>query len=273
MSETTETYAPGIHLGIPELEYHALPGLSSTGIKRILEAPAVYDWHRRNPEPPKKAYDLGHAVHGRVLGVGLDEAIIPGPWTTAAAKKAVAEARDAGLVPLKPEDAAQADAMATAVREHPDAGPLFRGGQPEVSLVWDDPETGVRCRGRLDYWHEVPAVAVDLKTAQSADPSRFGKHAMDFGYGEQRTHYSDGVSVLTGVRPRFLHVLVSKEPPHLVSVVELDITWDQVAEERVRQAIETYAKCTANNTWPGFAPGIHRIAAPRWYRAADLEEF
>jgi hypothetical protein len=276
MSETTtETWETGVHLDIPEDTYHALPGLASTGIKRMLEAPAVYRWHADNPEPPKKAYDLGHAVHGRVLGVGLDEAIIPGPWTTTAAKAAVKEAREAGLIPLKPEDAEQADLMAHAVAVHPDAGPLFRGGQPEVSLIWDDPETGVRCRGRLDYFHPVPNVVVDLKTAASSDPSRYARTAVDLGSAEQREHYSDGVELLTGARPdRFLHVLVGKTPPYLVSVVDL-AAFAPVAGERVRQAIDLYAKCLSTNTWPGFPEGIHHLTPPRYYAAdPDLyEEF
>ena len=267
-------YEPGIHPAIDEQEYHRLPGLSSTGIKRMLQAPAVYDHHRRNPEPPKRAYDLGHAVHGRVLGVGLDEAVIPGPWNTKVAKTAVEEAREAGLVPLKPEDAAEADAMAEAVRAHPDAGPLFRGGQAEVSLIWDDPDTGVRCRGRLDYWHQGPNVAVDLKTAQTADPTRYARTAVDFGAAEQKVHYQDGTALLTGLdRPRFLHVLVSKTAPYLVSVVELDGEFEDIAAERVRQAIDLYAKCVANDDWPGYATGIHRISPPRWYRADEPEEY
>jgi len=266
-------YGTGVHLAIPEPTYHALPGLSSTGVKRMLEAPAVYRWNADHPEPPKKAYDLGHAVHGRVLGVGLDEAIIPGPWTTAVAKKAVNEAREAGLIPLKPEDAEQADAMAKAVADHPDAGPLFRGGQAEVSLIWDDPDTDVRCRGRLDYWHPARGIAVDLKTAASSDPSRYARTAVDFGSPEQREHYSDGVELLTGARPaRFLHVLVGKTPPYLVSVVDL-AAFARIAGERVRQAVDLYAKCAANDTWPGFPEGIHHLFPPRYYAAdTDLYE-
>lgn len=268
---STETWGVGVHPDIPEQEYHCLPGLSSTGIKRMLDAPAVYRWHRDHPEPPKSAFDLGHAVHGRVLGVGLDEAIIPGPWTTKAAKQAVAEAREAGLVPLKPEDAEKADAMARAVAEHPDAGPLFQGGKPEVSLIWDDPATGVRCRGRLDYWHPQALVAVDLKTTATPDPYRYARAAVDLGAPEQREHYSDGVEHLLGIRPaRFLHVLVGKEPPYLVSVVDL-AAYAAVAAERVRAAIDLYAKCRATDEWPGYGAGIHLLQPPRWYSADHIE--
>lgn len=274
-------YTPGLHLDIEELDYHALPGLSSTGIKAMLQAPAVYRWNADHPKPFKKAFEIGHAIHAKVLGVGLPAAVVPeamlaanGAASTAAAKAFIAEARAAGKVVLKAEEWDRVDAMAEAVLDHPDASYLVSNGAPEVSLIWDDPETGVRCRGRLDYWHDGPNVAVDLKSAQSADPGHYPGTAVNFGADTQKVHYQDGTGLITGRdRPRLLHVLVAKEPPYLVSVVELDAEFEAIAAERVRQAIDLYAKCEAADDWPGFAPGIHRIAPPRWYRADDLEEF
>lgn len=280
MSETT--YEPGIHLDIEETFYHSLPGLSSTGVKRMLQAPAVYDWHTRHPQPFKKAFEVGHAVHGKVLGVGLDAVVVPedmlasnGAASTKEAKAFIKDARDAGKVVLKQEEWDRVDAMAEAVLAHQDASFLVANGQPEASLIWDDPSTGVRCRGRLDYWHQGPYVAVDLKTVQSADPTRFARHAVDFGYDVQAGHYQEGTAYALGEKtiPRFLHVLVAKEPPHLVSVVELDSWFLDIGQARAHQAIQLYAKCMANNDWPGYAPGIHRIAAPKWYRADEIEEF
>jgi hypothetical protein len=217
-------------------------------------------------------------VHGKVLGVGLDVAVVPaemlaanGAASTKEAKAFIKDARDAGKVVLKQEEWDRVDAMAEAVLAHQDASYLVANGKPEVSLIWDDPSTAVRCRGRLDYWHEGPYVAVDLKTVQSADPTRFSRTAADLGYDVQAGHYQEGTAYALGERhiPRFLHVLVAKEPPHLVSVVELDGDFLDVGQARAHQAIELYAKCVANDNWPGYAHGIHRIAPPRWYRPAE----
>lgn len=279
-TEVSVDVAPGMHADLDERTYHALPGLSSTGVKRMLEAPALYRWYADHPQPPRSAFDVGHAVHARVLGVGLDVAVIPdellganGATSTKAARQFIAEARETGQVPLKSGEYAEVQAMAEAVLAHPDAGVLLAGAQPEVSLIWDDPYTGVRCRGRLDYWHERANLAVDLKTARSADPARFARHAVQYGYAEQGAHYQNGTvevtdhaSTAAGV-PRFLHVLVEKEPPYLVSVVELDHAFLTVGAERVRRAINLYAQCVATETWPGYPAGINRITAPGWYRA------
>lgn len=279
--ERIEITEPGMHDGVPEEIYHALPGLSSTGISRMLHAPAVYRWHADHPSPPKKTFDVGHAVHARVLGVGMPVAVIPddllaanGAASTKAAKAFVAEARAAGKTVLKADEYTEVAAMADAVLGHPDAGPLLSGAQPEVSLLWDDPFADVRCRGRLDYWHERANVAVDLKSARSADPQRFARHAVEYGYPEQGVHYRTGAALLTGRDdfPRFIHTLVEKEPPYLVSVVELDPAFLDIAYDRVRHAIDLYAHCQETGRWPGYGDGIHPVCPPAWYRADTPDE-
>ncbi|HEV6951923.1 MAG TPA: PD-(D/E)XK nuclease-like domain-containing protein [Promicromonospora sp.] len=272
----------GVHDDIPELTYHSLPGLSSTGVKAMLDSPARYRWDSEH-RVEKKAFDLGHAVHGKVLGVGLDIAVIPddalganGATNTKVAKEFIAAARAEGKVPVKSDVAAQVDAMAEAVLAHRDARALLEHGQPEVSLLWDDPDTGVRCRGRIDYVR-ANGLLVDLKTSGvTVNPRSWAATAARLGHGEQSVHYREGWHVLTGERARMVHVLVETAEPHFVSVAELDDEFDLVAGERVRAAIDLYAKCLATDTWPAYPDGISRITPPRWYRAepTDLyEEF
>jgi hypothetical protein len=263
---------PGIYYDIPELEYHALPGLSSTGVKLMLDSPARYR-HSLAHRVEKTVFDLGHAVHAFVLGTGLDLVRIDAEeWRTNAVKEQVAAVRAAGGVPLKPSQYDTAMAMADAVLAHSDAGRLFTGGRPEVSLLWDDVETGARCRGRLDYLHESAGVSVDLKTARSANPAEFTRTAANLGYDVQATHYLDGLAQAGGVALRFLHVLVETEPPHLVSVVELDVEYLAIGRARTRAAIDLYARCVERDEWPGYPAGITRIAPPRWHSAPDLIE-
>lgn len=271
MSDTT--YGPGLHLGIPELEYHALPGLASTGIKNMLRSPAHYQ-HSLKHRTEKAVFDVGHAAHAKILGVGMgiveypDEHLTPsGNVSTKATTVAWASGqRAAGLVPVAPNEVRAVEAMAEAVLAHPEARPLFEGGSPEVSLLWDDDQTGVRLRGRIDYLHQGP-LAVDLKTTRNADPREFARTAVNLGYAEQAVHYTNGLAATRawGDTTRFVHVLVEKEPPHLVSVVELDDVFRFIAAQRVRRAIDTYAACLATGEWPGYPSTVHTIAAPIWY--------
>jgi hypothetical protein len=275
MSATTELQ--GIVLDLPDAEYRQAPGLSSTGIKHLLDSPARYQWEQTH-RTDKRAFDLGHAVHQRVLGVGPELVVIPaedlasnGAATTKAAKDFITAARAAGHVPLKQAEFDQIESAAAAVTNHPDAGPLLFGGEPEVSVFWDN--GGVPCKGRLDYWHESAGLVVDLKTsARSIHPRRIARLAADLGWHIQAGHYRTGVEFATGTAPRFLHVAVEIEPPHQVVVVELDEVFLDTGSSDALTAVDIYRRCAEANDWPAYPAGIHRITRPRWLAAAeDLE--
>jgi len=67
----------GIVLDLPESQYHSRPELSSTEARRLLDSPAKFKWAQTHPQAPKAEFDLGHAVHEKVLGVGGGIAVIP----------------------------------------------------------------------------------------------------------------------------------------------------------------------------------------------------
>jgi hypothetical protein len=280
VSATAETWGTGVHLDIPEPEYHALPGLSSTGIKKMLDAPAVFEQYQREGEKPRTVFDVGSAAHAKILGVGAGVIAYPDehltPSGNVSTKKAVtewaAEQRTAGLIPVAPDQIAAVDAMAEAVLDHTDARILLTHGQPEVSIIWDDPETGARCRGRIDYVRD-NGLLVDLKTADGARPWNWAYKAEDHGYFEQRVHYGNGWEVLTGSAARFLTVVVDKKQPHLVFVAEYDEPTCDKAAENVQHAIDAYAKGIASGDWPRLPDGIHRITATRRYLNNEHEEF
>lgn len=272
---------PGIYPGVPELSYHARDfgpreSLSSTEAKRILEAPAVFRWWRDHPQPPRHEFDLGHVVHSLVLGTGLDLYVHDWPdLRSKAAREDVAQARAAGMVPVKRADYEDLSAVADAVLTDPLAGPLFQGGTPEQSIYATDPDTGAWMRGRLDWvtdYDGQPAI-VDLKTTgRSAIPTDFARDAASYDYAVQREFYRLIWAQLGGGEDvTFLHVVVSKTQPHLVMVGEMDFDFAGVGRSKVRRALNTYAHCLATDTWPGIPPIIHRLAPPAYYINAEEE--
>src|SRR3546814_14526079 len=48
------------------------------------------------------------------------------------------------------------------IEKHPDLSKAFSGGHPEVSIFWQDEQTGISCKARLDYLKA--RAIVDLKT-------------------------------------------------------------------------------------------------------------
>ena len=270
--------ADGIYAGISDEVYHGdHSSLSSSGARKILATtPARFRWEQLNGRPPTKAFDVGHAFHTETLGTGPGivvphdpKAKNPHAWQTDEAKRQVAEARAAGQVPLKPDEAAAVAAMVEAVRTHPLAGRLFASGAPEQSIWWTDPATGARLRCRPDWLTEVlgEPVVVDLKSTEDASPQAWRKTAANYGYHVQDPYYRDGLEAI-GLGPAdFVFVLVEKSPPYLVATYRLTAEDVALGRARARRGIDLYARCLESGEWPGYALDFVEIPLPAWTAA------
>lgn len=274
MTAVTDLVAPREVEDMPEAEYHAHPAVSSTFMRHMLppSCPAVAKYEHENPKH-KSAFDLGTVAHEIILGRGagfivLDRKITS--WQTNAAKAAREEAREAGLVALLAKDHDRARTMADRVLEHRLAGALFTpgSGRSEVSVFWHDPVTGLECRARIDWWRS--DALVDLKTiGTSASEPDIARQITNHGYHQQADHYQNGTQALTGERLPWLFVFVESDPPHLVTVAEVDPVDLELAAGRNRRALERIAECTKSGHWPGYVPEteIATISLPAWAQA------
>jgi hypothetical protein len=162
--------------------------------------------------------------------------------------------------------------MADAVLTHPVAGRLLDPdtGKAEQSMYWQDDETGVAMRGRIDWWRQpvggLPHTLIDVKTTKNANPFAFGKTAADFGYHRQQFTYRWAARVLFGIEVAFIFVLVETEPPYLVSTPELGDEDEAIGGREMRRAIDIYRECVESNTWPGYPQEIVQVSLPRWYK-------
>lgn len=262
----------GIVYGMPEGEYHRPKDeLSSTGAKLILESPAKYkhqiiDGHRVH----RDSYDIGTAVHTKVLGVGAAAVTCPpdlldstGGMRTKAAKEWKAEQQAAGVPVVSAEELTVIDSMAEAVLAHPLAKALFeRAGHPEVSVF--DEYLGVKRRGRFDYLPDDGGVAVDLKTTVNASAREFANSAAKYGYHIQRAHYLDILQRVTGRELDMRFVVVEKTAPYLVAVHPLSEQFAEMGETAALEAVDVYRRCMEHNDWPGYPMDLAPIAPPVW---------
>lgn len=262
----------GLVYDLPEAEYHAPKDeLSSTGAKLILESPAkfkhqVIDGNRVH----RDAYDLGTAVHTKVLGVGASAVTCPaefldktGGMRTAAAKAWKEEQQALGNPVVSESDLKAIDAMAESVLAHPTARMLFeREGHAEVSLF--DEMRGVKRRGRIDYLPNKGGIAVDLKTTLDASVRGFAKSAVSFGYHVQRAHYLDILELATGREADMLFVLVEKSAPYLTAVHRLDTQFAEMGEVEALTAVHAYRRCMETGVWPGYPEEVQEVAPPMY---------
>jgi len=285
MTATLTITEPGLVDGMPDDVYHGDPvpsgSLSASGAKKLLppSCPAKFRYEQDNPPEPKKTFEFGHAAHRLVLGRGVPIKVIPddvadsrGGWTTTAAKALVAEARENGQTPLKPEEWDTVQAMAAAIKAHPVASRLFdpARGKAEQSAFWVDEASGIWRRARFDFLPHVVEgrrlIIPDYKTAVSAERDKFARAASDYGYHQQAAWYLDAIKALKGEEDAvFVFVVQEKTAPYLVNVIQLDHNAIAIGDLLNRRAINTYARCVAEDHWPGYSDDVQLAQLPAYY--------
>lgn len=267
---------PGLYADLDEAVYHGdMHSLSSTGARKLLEVvPAQWAYDRDNPDlEPNEVFEFGTAVHTLTLGVGTPVVeVMAKDWRTKGAQQQRREARERGEIPLLTKQFKAARTMACNLRSHPHLARALEQGAPEMSGYWRDPATGIMRRLRTDCLYTAPSGAVlviDVKTADTADPEKFLKSVITYGYDQQNDWYGDGIEQLLGVWPAFIFAIVAKKPPHLVSLVELPSEWLARGRRRNREALDIYARCVEANHWPDYGPDIHQIDMPYWLQKQE----
>ncbi len=260
---------------LPHEQYLQHPALSVSGAKTLVRpgGPARFRHEREHGRPARDVFDVGHAAHAAVLGVGPELVIVDAPdWKTKAAQQQRDAAREAGKVPVLTKTAEQVADMAQALRQHPVASKLLHAktGEPEVSLFWRDPWHEIDRRGRVDFLRRPDGdgrlILADYKTCGSADPDDLARAVVNYGYHMQAAWYRDLVVGLGLAKSApFLFVFQETAAPYLVHVVELDADLIAMGEDRNRRALEVFAACTAADVWPGYNDtAISTVSAPTW---------
>lgn len=270
------TTLQGIVHGLDEATYHARPELSSTEARLILSSPAKYRWRKDNPPlfDPSDKFDVGSAVHAKVLGTGYEVDILDfDSYRTKAAQEARDESRDNGRVPILRQKYTEVEAMTEAVLATPTARALFAqaGGAAEASVFAD--VDGVPVRARFDFLPEQGEgrrVAVDLKTTIDASKRAFEKSVASYQYDVQRAWYLDALTAATGpmphgMDPEMVFVAVEKEPPYLVAVHQIPQSWAEKGHTKAAVARRLFAECTRSGTWPGYPTEVQLLDEPIWH--------
>lgn len=190
-------------LDMGDEQYFKLKSIDQSALKTYLANPRkwAYDRLHADEREPTDAMRLGTAFHAYLMGTGPVEAI---PAGETFAKKANKQLRDdlakAGGMAVSAKDMALLQRMKanieTASMEdgNPDYMRYLSEGLCEQVIEWTDPKTGLRLKAKPDCIPRGVDWLIDLKTAQSADPDQFARHAYDLGYHIQAAFYSWAVA-------------------------------------------------------------------------------
>lgn len=249
---------------MPEREYHARPELSSTQAREMLKSPAHYLHSLTAHRESTTTFDVGSAVHAKVLGVGWGiEELDFDSFRSKDAREARDAAREAGLIPMLKKDMHPVNDMAEAVLKHELASVLFEEATGrEVSVFSGVDDVPVRCR--FDALGQDSGLAIDLKTTLDASLDGFTRSVAAYGYHIQEAHYRAAYKASEGVDPRFVFVAVEKSPPYFVAVHKLSVVWSEMGATAAREARRLYTECVAKDEWPGYPTDIQVLEPPAW---------
>lgn len=264
----------GIHLGIPDEVYHSYTDevASNSMLGKMQRSPAHMKAAATDSTTRKAAYLLGSACHSIILEADSFESTWgrapDGDRRTKAIKDEWAElietyGQDYVLTNTQYE---QCLAVRDAVAAHSTANALLSAeGESEVTLVWDDPRTGVRCKSRIDRLPTKTGWGIlDLKTTKDASKKSFAKSLFAYGYFRQAAMYRQGLEILGDKRHTFTFICVEKEKPFGVAVYRIDDGSIDAGEMQLQQLLDIYKSCSDAGYWPAYPDEIQDIAIPPW---------
>lgn len=262
---------------LPESEYHAHEAISQSGLWTLYRKTPYHFKHRKIEET--KQMTLGSGVHIAVLQPdSFEKMVVKGPddrrgnkW-----KDVVEECAAYGGIPLTSGDYEKCLYMRDAAHAIPEVRALTVGGEMvEHSIFWNDPETGIECRGRIDIYQPKLQVIADLKTSSCAAKWEWEKSVAEYGYHVQEPMYTDGWQ-LAGGGPvdASIFIVVENEWPHCAAVYDVKPSAVEEGRAVIRKALNTYSICQQTGIWPGYPEGVQECDIPRYaYRETTPEDF
>lgn len=206
------------------------------------------------PAKPKDHFDIGSLVHAACLEPHrLDDKFIAWPegmlsdgdaCRTNAAKAWRDQQRAAGRIPMKARDMAVVMSCAESVSAACGQW-IGMATAIEQTILWREPESEILCRCRPDF--QLPTddaiFAFDLKTAETVDAHAFRANCEAHGLWLQASHYSAGITALTGKPCIFHFVAVEKSWPFRTRIFRLDDKSLADANSRRHELLSELADC------------------------------
>lgn len=178
---------PGVYVGLSMEEYHNDPAIGSSGIKALNISPEEY-WFNSPLNPDREPYDSNAAKVGRAYHAMVLEPEKPFPFTIKECKSSKIE----GVMGRGDYDMLLR--MYKRLLEAPKHWNALHGGVSEVTIVWRDQESGLRCKIRPDCF--APEWVSDLKTCADVSNKALRYDFPKWGYHISGGMYSIGMQNL-----------------------------------------------------------------------------
>src|SRR6266446_975540 len=277
-------------------QYHAgicpEPELSTGIIKLLINQTPYHAWlaHPKLNKSLKREvsteFDLGTAAHSMLLEGDTSNIVVlrpenylakngnvPKGYTNDAIRTARDNARVEGKIPVLEDDFMNVRYMVEQAKKFvsgSEIANIWESGKPELTFT-RKLSCGTWIKSRPDFITDDHEVIVDYKTtANGANPEQFVRQIFSLSYDVQAALYSYMNELTFGIKPSFLFLVQSTEPPFECSLVGASESLLAVGFEKVRYAIREWRKCLDTNAWPAY-PGSIFLAEARAHDLAFAE--
>jgi len=282
---------PGIYAeDMPAELYHELPYASNSRLSKLHRSPAHMKADMDGLREVTDALRRGTAIHTAVLEPHIFSARYVTAGQCAASKKDGNQCSNGGthriaghwfcgvkghspggdfddVETLSEADAAMCKGIVGSLSQHGKIRRLLESEGPiEVSVIWDDEETGVRCKARMDKLCRISGrtIILDLKTTEDARPDAFERSIFNFGYHRQVAFYREGLAA-NGIEATDLVIAAAeKSAPWASAAYRMMPEAVDMGAAEVRKLLARWAECQRTGIYPAYGEDITEIGLPSW---------
>ena len=207
----------------------------------------------RRPTPAQiVAYDEGRAAEAAVASIEFWRAVDADP-------------RD----PITMADLSVIQSMGRVLAADLAASAVM-GGEPEITMAWQDEMTGLWVLSRPDTVHFDGTISDYKRVNTQGRPFSnriVDARITDHGYDMQMALAAESFERLTGRWPGAVGIVAQWDaPPHHVILREIGDEDLRIAKWRNRRALNRFAECLASGHWPGPGADTAAYQRPDWQR-------
>lgn len=223
------------------------------------------DLKRMGQSPAHYAYAASESTRSTEVGSAADILVLGGtvlayPGATRRGKEweAWRDAQDPAALIVTKSELADAQGIAKAVHNHPEAMRLLDGVLRET-MTWT--LNGRACRGTPDA--RGANHLADLKTSETSDPRRFPWKVRDWSYHGQMAWYQDGAEAAGYSRPESVYLIaVEQKPPHVVTLFRLSENVLDLGRRLCSLWFNQLMACEASGQFPGYSQSVVELDLP-----------
>ena len=217
-----------IYKDIPNEDYHAGVGISSSYIRRFGQSQLHAIEHKQESTPNLK---FGTAAHALIVegqeAFDKEVRVLTGSPYTKAYKEEKAEYEEQGFIVLKEDDVNLIQSMKDNMVYEGNAYLNAKGKVAEASIYWYEEDVLCKCRPDMlcpplkEPNSDNKIVIIDYKTTISCEPFSFNKSVKKYGYDMQAAWYRRGIQMAGYDVEDFVFIAQEKVHPYASKVFRI----------------------------------------------------